>query len=81
METKIKLCIVLLLVLFLFQGFVAQMYRAETVKLKQQLNLYKMKIDSMEDYPTWYKTAYEKCTCSDVPDVFQKECIAYEIRR
>lgn len=81
METKIKLCIVLLLVLFLFQGFVAQTYRAEALKLKQQLNLYKMKIDSMEDYPTWYKTAYEKCTCSDVPEVFQKECIAYEMRR
>lgn len=81
METKIKLCIVLLLALFLFQGFVAQTYRAETVKLKQQLNLYKMKMESMEDYPTWYKTAYEKCTCPDVPEVFQKECIAYELRR
>ena len=81
METKIKLCIVLLLVLFLFQSFVAQTYRAEVLKLKQQLNLYKMKIDSIEDYPTWYKTAYEKCTCSNVPEVFQKECIAYEMRR
>lgn len=81
METKIKLCIVLLLALFLFQGFIAQTYRAETVKLKQQLNLYKMKIESMEDYPTWYKTAYEKCTCSDVPESFQKDCIAYEMRR
>ena len=32
-------------------------------------------------YPEWYEQAYNKCSSVETPDVFIKECIAFELNQ
>lgn len=49
-------------------------------QLQEKTKSLETRLSAYENIPDWLIMSYDKCNCSEVPEVFLKECVSYEIK-
>lgn len=49
--------------------------------LQQQTDKLKLQLEQYVDIPDWLLAANVKCSSSEVPQAFYKDCLYYEVKR